>query len=86
MANNLFNTIRIKPPKRNKFNLSHSVKMSTKFGNLVPIFCQPVLPGDTFNMNTEILCRFAPFQAPVMHKVKVYTHFFYVPNRLVWSN
>lgn len=81
----LFNSIRAKKPKRNRFNLSHDVKTTAQFGKLIPILCQPVVPGDTFKLNTEILCRFAPFQAPVMHRVKVYTHFFFVPNRLIWS-
>lgn len=86
MSTNLFNSIRVRPPKRNRFDLSHGVKTTLKFGELVPILCQPVLPGDTFKLNTEILARFAPFQAPIMHKVKIYTHFFFVPNRLVWDN
>ncbi len=86
MSTNLFNSIRMRPPKRNRFDLSHGVKTTLKFGELVPILCQPVLPGDTFKLNTEILARFAPFQAPIMHKVKIYTHFFFVPNRLVWDN
>lgn len=82
---NLFDSIRIRPPKRNRFDLSHNNKLTMKFGVLTPILCHPVLPGDSFKLNTEILCRFAPFQAPVMHRVVVYTHFFFVPNRLVWD-
>lgn len=83
---NLFNSIRVKKPKRNRFDLSHDVKTTAQFGILTPILCQPVLPGDTFKLNTEILCRFAPFQAPVMHNCKIYTHFYFVPNRLLWKN
>lgn len=86
MSNFLFNSIRIKKPKRNKFNLSHDVKLSMSMGQLVPIFCQDVVPGDTFKLNTEMLIRFAPLIAPVMHRMNVYTHFFFVPKRLVWDN
>lgn len=86
MSNFLFNTIRIKKPKRNKFNLSHDVKLSMRMGELIPIFCQDVVPGDTFKLNTELLIRFAPLAAPVMHRINVYTHFFFVPKRLVWDN
>lgn len=56
------------------------------FGMLVPFFCQEVLPGDTFKVSTEALVRFAPLIAPIMHRVNVYTHFFFVPNRLVWDD
>lgn len=82
---NLFNSIRVRKPKYNRFNLSHSVKMTMKGGILTPFFCQPTVPGDVWKMNTEALLRFAPFQFPIMHRVNVYTHFFFVPNRLVWS-
>ena len=54
-------------------------------GALIPILCEEVVPGDTFKMNTEVLLRMAPLVAPVMHRVNVYTHFFFVPNRLIWS-
>ena len=81
----IFNSIRIKRPNRSVFDLSHEVKMSMKMGKLVPFFCQDVVPGDTFNMNTEIMMRLAPMISPVMHRVNVFTHFFYVPNRLIWD-
>lgn len=86
MSNPLFSSIRLRKPKKNRFNLSHNVKLTGKFGKLIPILCTPTLPGDTFKCSTELLVRFAPLMAPIMHKVDVYTHFFFVPNRLVWSH
>lgn len=82
----IFNSIRVRKPKRTAFDLSHEVKLSMDFGQLVPFFCQEVLPGDTFKVNVEQLVRFAPLIAPIMHRVNVYTHFFFVPNRLVWDD
>lgn len=83
---NIFKTIPKPKLKRNTFNMSHDVKLTTEFGRLTPIFIAPVVPGDTFNMSTEILIRVAPLLAPVMHRVNVYTHFFFVPWRLLWDN
>ena len=54
-------------------------------GDLVPVLCQEVMPGDKFRINMEQLVRFMPLVAPMMHRVNVYTHFF-VPNRLVWND
>lgn len=82
---NTFNTVFYKKPKRNKFNLSHDRKMSLEMGRLYPIFCQEVLPSDKFVMSSEILLRMAPMVAPIMHRINVYTHFFFVPNRIVWN-
>lgn len=72
--------------KRNTFNLSHDVKLTTEFGRLTPIFCEPVIPGDTWKLNSEIIVKVAPLLAPVMHRVNIYTHFYFVPSRLIWSN
>jgi hypothetical protein len=54
-------------------------------GELVPIMCMPVVPGDKFRVKTESLVRLAPLVAPMMHRVNVFTHYFFVPNRLVWN-
>lgn len=82
---NIFQTVPVTTPKRNTFDLSHEVKTSCNFGQLVPFYLEEVLPCDKFRVSTEMLLRFAPMLAPIMHRVDVFTHFFYVPNRLVWS-
>lgn len=82
---NLFNSIRVKPPKMNRFNLSHDVKLTTTFGRLTPILVEDCIPGDIFKCNTEMLTRFMPLKAPIMQNINVYTHFFFVPKRLLWD-
>lgn len=82
----IFNSIRLKRPKRNVFNLSYENKLTMDMGELVPIMCMPIVPGDKFRVNTEALVRLAPLVAPMMHRVNVYTHYFFVPNRLVWDS
>jgi len=82
---NLFQKVRIIKPRLNKFDLSHEKKMSMQMGDLIPILCQEVVPGDKFRVNSEVLMRFAPMLAPVMHRMNVTTHYFFVPNRLIWD-
>lgn len=82
----IFNSIRVKKPKRSAFNLSHEVKLTCDFGELVPFVCQEVLPGDSWKLSAESLVRFAPLKTPMMSRVNVYTHFFFVPNRLLWDS
>lgn len=67
------------------FNLSHEVKNTMKFGELIPFFTQEVLPGDIWRVKTEILTRLLQMKAPIMHNVNVYTHFFFVPYRIIWN-
>ena len=83
---NIFNTINIRKPKSNKFDLSHERKLSLNMGELIPIMLEEVVPGDIFKVSSEIMIRMAPMLAPIMHRVNVYTHYFFVPNRLVWDN
>lgn len=83
---NIFSSIPRPKLKRNTFNLSHEVKLTTEIGRLTPILCEPVVPGDSWKVKTEMLIRVAPLLAPVMHRVNIYTHFFFVPMRLVWKD
>ena len=73
---NLFNSIRVQRPGRNIFNLSHQVKMTMNMGKLVPFICDEVVPGDKFRVSSDVMIRFAPMLAPVMHHVNVYCHYF----------
>lgn len=81
----MFNKIKINRPGRNVFDLSHEKKLSLSMGELVPIFLQETVPGDKFKVSSEIFMRLAPMVAPVMHRCNVYTHFFFVPYRLLWD-
>ena len=54
-------------------------------GEIVPLSCIPVLPGDTLQMSTNALVRMSPLNTPVMHPTQVRLHHFFVPNRLVWD-
>lgn len=71
--------------KRSKFSLSNTKLLSCDTGYLVPIGLLEVLPGDTIQHNTSLLIRASPLLAPIMHKVDVRVHHWFVPNRLVWS-
>lgn len=55
-------------------------------GELVPIMCTECVPGDSFRISAESILRFAPLIAPVMHRISVTMHYFFVPNRLLWEN
>lgn len=83
---NIFKEVQFKKQKRSTFNLNHDRKMSCDMGRLIPVMCQEVVPGDSFNVVSEQMLRMAPMLAPVMHRVNVYTHFFFVPNRILWPN
>ena len=72
--------------RRSAFDLSHEVKTSQQWADLNPIMCKEVLPGDQFAVNSEVMVRMAPTIAPIMHRIDVYVHHFFVPNRIVWDD
>lgn len=87
--NSIFTETPAKAPSRNRFDLSHEVKMSGKFSFLYPVLIQETLPGDKFSNTSTIMMRFAPMLAPIMHRIDVTTHYFYVPYRLltdIWED
>jgi hypothetical protein len=86
MGKNLFNSIKLQRPKKNVFDLTHDVKLSADMGNLTPILTMECVPGDKFELGCESLIRFAPMIAPVMHRMDVSMHYFFVPNRILWQN
>lgn len=85
MSTNIFNTVQLNAVKSNVFDLSHDVKMSFNMGDLVPINCMEVLPGDVIKMSSAPFLRMAPMIAPVMHQVNATVHHFFVPNRILWD-
>ena len=82
----IFNQVSVKKPSYNTFDLSHDRKFSATIGELTPMLVTETVPGDKFNINSSQMLRFAPMVAPIMHKASVYTHFFFVPNRILWDN
>lgn len=86
MKPNLFNSIQLFKPKKNVFDLSHDFKFSGDMGNLIPILVNECVPGDNYTIGCEAMVRFAPMLAPIMHRVDVSMHYFFVPNRILWEN
>nr|QJB18921.1 MAG: major capsid protein [Microvirus sp.] len=84
--NPIFNSLPNKREKYNKFPLSHERKLSFNMGDLVPIMLQEVMPADKFKCNTDVFVRLAPMLAPIMHRVNLYVHYFYVPSRLLYAD
>jgi hypothetical protein len=69
---------------RSKFKMQHQVKTTINASQLVPVYLQEVLPGDTFNVQMTAFCRLATPLFPILDNADLESFFFFVPNRLVW--
>lgn len=71
---------------RSGFRIENSYKTTFDAGYLIPIYWEEVLPGDTFNLKATIFARLATQIVPIIDNLYLESFFFFVPNRLVWSN
>ncbi len=70
-------------PRRSAFNLSYSKSFTCDLGQLIPVMCDEVVPGDSFTIGAEVVVRFQPMVTPVLHEVNCFVHYFFVPYRLL---
>ena len=71
---------------RSQFDLSRTLKTAFDSMKLIPVFRQLIVPGDTFNVKPTYFARLSTPIVPVMDNIRLYSFFFFVPFRLVWSN
>lgn len=71
---------------RSSFDRSCGHATTFNAGDLVPIYWDEVMPGDTVMVNPEIFARLATPIHPVMDNIQLDLHFFFVPYRQVWTN
>jgi hypothetical protein len=71
---------------RSSFDCQSTHKTTFDAGYLVPVYVDEMLPGDTFRLNMTAFARMATPLYPVMDNLHLDSFFFFVPNRLIWSN
>lgn len=86
MARNNINSVLLRRPKRNKFDLSRVNKLTCEAGEIVPFFLEECLPDDSFKLATANRIRLAPQVLPLMHQIDVSMYWFFVPCRILWPN
>lgn len=86
MASKVFRRVGGLRPGRSVFDLSYEKKFTCDMGQLIPVMCDEVVPGDTFVIGNEVVIRFQPLVAPILHEINCYVHYFFVPYRLLWDD
>lgn len=80
-----YNKVKTLKPSRSVFDLSHEWLATCDMGKLYPFFWQEMSPGDTFHIANQMVVRAQPLLAPILHKVSMSTHYFFVPYRILWE-
>lgn len=71
---------------RSAFDISHTHKTTFEGGDLVPVYVDEVLPGDSKRLRMTAFCRLATPFVPIMDNMYLESFFFFVPNRLLWEH
>lgn len=69
---------------RSRFARKSQHKTSFNLGEIIPIYCDEVLPGDTRSIDMAALVRMSTPIAPIMDNIYLDIYAFFVPNRLTW--
>ena len=78
-----FQTVAGLRPGRSVFDLSYDKKLTCDMGELIPVLCEMVVPGDTWMIGNSVVVRMQPMLAPIMHEINVFVHYFFVPLRIL---
>lgn len=72
-------------PSRNGFDLSFKRNFTAKVGELLPVMCKEVYPGDVFNIDLSAFSRTMPVNTAAYARIKEYYDFYFVPYELLWN-
>ena len=73
-------------PRRSMFDLSYPKLLTGDLGKLYPVLCDEVVPGDFWQIGNEVVLRFNPLLAPILHRIDCVVHYFFVPYRILDEN
>lgn len=72
--------------QRSIFDRSASHTTSFNVGDLVPVYVDEILPGDTVSGRTSKVMRLQTLLSPLFSNLFADFYWFFVPNRLVWKH
>lgn len=72
--------------RRSRFERVSTHKTTFNAGQLIPIYIDEVLAGDTHSVDMSMVVRMTTPIKPIMDNIYMDTYFFFVPMRLVWSD
>jgi len=81
-----FATIPSSDVPRSKFKMRQTRKQAFDASDLIPIMCEEVLPGDTWQHTESIMARLATPIAPALDDLVLETFYFFYPNRLAYPS
>ena len=70
----VFSSVRGNNVGRSVFNLSHFKRFTCDMGQLIPVYFDECVPGDTRKIGMQCVTRFQPLVAPILDSVDLTVH------------
>lgn len=80
-----FATVPVSEKPRSMFSRPKPVRTSFNAGDVVPLYCEPIYPGDTVKMTTHKVVRFQTMLTPVLDNAYLDLTWWFVPLRLIFN-
>jgi len=75
-----------KKPERSKTDHSHKHITTQNAGDLMPILCKEIIPGDLINIKIKALIRQTTLIKPTMDTAYIDIAVFFVRNQTIWDD
>lgn len=72
-------------PSRSSFDKSKKINFTAKAGELLPVVCEEVLPGDKWRIDLKTFTRTQPLNTAAFARCREYYDFYFVPYEQLWS-
>lgn len=73
-------------PHRSGFDIGRKNAFTAKVGELLPVYWDISMPGDTYKFNIEYFTRTQPVETSAYTRLREYFDFYAVPLRLLWKS
>lgn len=71
-------------PTRTDFDLSRKNLFSAKIGELLPVSCREIIPGDRFKIKPQHFTRTVAVNSAAYTTIREYVDYYFVPTRVLW--
>lgn len=72
-------------PSRNGFDLSQKINFTAKAGEIIPVWWQPTIAGDTMDISLDSFTRTRPLNSSAFARLRGYYDFYFVPMEQLWN-
>lgn len=85
MVNSVFVNTQGLYQRRRAYNMSYRNDFTCNIGEMIPVYCQDLMPNTSWSCRTHGLIRFMPLIAPIMDNIDFYIHFWQAPLRILYG-